>query len=108
MTREERAAQIWALLVFAALHRQTLTYERLSHLTGVPQQGLGPNLDPIQRYCLDNDLPPLTSLVVSKGTGVPEHGFSAAGDVPRAQAEVYGYDWLSVQAPRVEDFKPHA
>ena len=62
----QHAAQIWSLLVWAARSRQTLTYEILAKLINIPQFRLGPHLEPIQSFCLLNDLPPLTCLV-----GVP-------------------------------------
>ena len=95
----ERAAQAWSLLVFAAGNRQTLTYELLGRLTGMPPAGLGSVLEPIQSYCLLNGLPALTALVVNKSTGLPGTGFIAAADVPREFIRVFEYDWLSIGCP---------
>jgi len=97
MTREERAAQIWPLLTFAASMRVTLTYGRLAQLVGGIPQGLGRWLEPIQSYCLINGLPPLTVLVVSEIDGMPGSGFIAAADVPDAQARVFRHDWLAMK-----------
>jgi len=95
MTRSERASQIWAVLAWAAKNRQTLTYGHLSKLIGVPTAGLGQLLEPIQSYCLLKKLPPLTILVVQKGSGLPGPGFSMNGaDRARACMDVYEYDWL--------------
>ncbi len=104
MTREERAAQIWPLLVFAATNRQLLTYDLVARMIGVPRPAVGGFLEPIQAYCLDNELPALTSLVVSDITGLPGTGFIADVDVPKAQAEVFKFDWLDLKAPMPEDF----
>jgi len=41
MEASERALQIWSVLVFAAKHRQVLTYDILSKLIGVPMPGEG-------------------------------------------------------------------
>lgn len=99
MTRSERASQIWAVLALCASRRQSLAYEELSQLIGVPRQGLGQLLEPIQSYCILKKLPPLSSLVVSDDTGLPGAGFIAARDVPQAQARVYASDWLSAGPP---------
>ena len=105
MTAYERAAQIWSLLGLAARDRQTLTYDIVGRLIGVPQYALGNMLEPIQSYCLIHHLPPLTSLVVSKETGLPSLGFVAAQDVPRAQVTVFEFTWLEHTAPSPEVLK---
>jgi len=101
----ERASQIWSLLAWAAHNRQVLTYDIVSKLTGVPRQGLGQLLEPVQSYCLVNRLPPLTILVVRSDTGVPGTGFVAAQDIPRRQVEVFSYDWLEHGAPSPEQLE---
>ena len=98
----ERAAAAWSVLVFAAMHRQTLTYELLGNITGMHAAGLGEVLEPIQSYCLLNELPPLSALVVSKSTGLPGTGFIAALDVPREFVRIFEHDWLTVQCPTPE------
>src|SRR5262249_5096427 len=52
LTRSERATQIWPILTLCASRRQTLTYDLLGRLIGVPRQGLGQLLEPIQSYCI--------------------------------------------------------
>jgi hypothetical protein len=103
--RTQRAAQIWPVLVLAATNRQVLTYTLLGKLIGVPGRGLGHLLEPIQSYCLMKDLPPLTILVVSEDTGLPGSGFTAAGDIPRTQSEVFRFRWLELQAPTEDELK---
>jgi hypothetical protein len=99
MQASERAAQTWSILALAATHRQVLTYEIVAQLTGVARQGLGHILERIQSYCLLKNLPPLTALVVKKDTGMPSFGFTAAADVPAAQAAVFGFDWIQHGCP---------
>lgn len=99
MNRYERAVQIWPLLILAAGQRQTLSYDLLGQLIGVPRVGLGQLLEPIQSYCILRELPPLTSLVVSGTSGLPGSGFIGAADVPNAQADVYRFDWLTLEKP---------
>lgn len=93
MTREQRAAQIWSLLTFAASLRTTLTYKRLGELIGALPVSLGGWLEPIQSYCLVQGLPALTVLVVGDSDGMPGAGFIAAQDVPREQTRVFNHDW---------------
>ena len=103
MKAEERAAQIWSVLALAARNRQILTYGMVSKLIGVPQQGLGQLLEPIQSYCLVHELPPLTILVVREGTGLPGEGFIAAQDIPATQLQVFAHDWVGRGAPNPAD-----
>lgn len=105
MTIAERASQIWSILALAEKNRQILTYEIISKLTGVPRQGLGQLLEPIQSYCLVHNLPPLTILIVSEETGMPGAGFIAAQDIPRTQQQVFSFDWLKHGAPSPEQFQ---
>jgi len=102
MTASERAAQIWPILVLCASRRETLTYDLLGRLVGVPAPGLGQLLEPIQSYCLLEGLAPLTAIVVNQTTGLPGDGFIGASDVPRAQADVYARDWLRDAPPDAE------
>ena len=105
MTKHDRAAQYWSLLVLAARTQHVLSYDLMGRLTGIPRQGVGAFLGPIQEYCKRKDLPPLTSLVVNEKTGLPSEGFTEARDIFGAQARVFVYDWLGHGAPSPEDFK---
>jgi hypothetical protein len=80
----------------------------VARLTGVPRMGLSQLLEPIQSYCLANDLPPLTILVVQGESGMPGSGFIAASDIPRVQQRVFAYDWLQRGAPSPEDLQAAA
>lgn len=101
MTRFERAAQIWAVLAWAARHRQTITYGDLARAIGVSPAGMGQLLEPIQSYCLTHSLPPLTILVVQTESGMPGAGFTgaAAVELGRAMANVFACDWLKRRNP---------
>ena len=94
MTREERSQQLWSILVLSAMNRQILTYDIVAQVTGLVRPSIGDFLRPIQQYCTDEGLPPLTSLVVSIKTGLPGDGFIAAEDVPHAQMQVFMKDWI--------------
>jgi putative restriction endonuclease len=101
MTSDERAAQLWSLLVLAARNQQILSYSMLEHLTGLPRQSMGPRLAPIQDYCIKNKLPPLTSIAVTEADGVPGDKFVGAKieDIFSAQARVFVFDWFSQKIP---------
>ena len=103
MTREQRAAQLWSLLALAATNRQVLTYNLVAKLTGVVRPSIGDFLRPIQQYCVEKNMPPLTALVVSEETGLPGEGFIAASNVPAAQMRVFEYDWLTTRPPGEEE-----
>jgi putative restriction endonuclease len=104
MTVAERAFQIWPILVLSATKHQILFYDELGKIIGVPNPALGQLLEPIQSYCINNNLPALTSIVVSSKTGLPGEGFTAASDVPAEQAKVFTYDWYNFH-PTIEDFR---
>ncbi len=107
MTKSERASQIWAVLAWAAKNRQAMTYSHLAKLIGVPTAGLGQLLEPIQSYCLLNNLPPLTILVVQQDSGLPGIGFTGANmdEYAKKYIEVYGYDWLEHGNPQPEELE---
>jgi hypothetical protein len=105
MSVVERAHQIWPVLAWAARNRQVITYAILGKLIGVPQYALGQLLEPIQSYCLLNELPPLTILVVKHQTGMPGVGFIAAQDIPKTLVKVFDHDWLEHGCPTVEEFE---
>ncbi len=102
----DRAVQAWLILVSAAMHRQTLTYEGLSVLMyGKKAQGvLDKILGHIAFYCNDNKLPPLTSIVVGKKRGTP------GADIPMnlnqrdtERERVYATDWYDIYPPNAEE-----
>ena len=102
MKREERAEQLWSVLVLAAHNRQVLTYEIVARACGLHVPGFGDFLRPIQQLCVENSWPPLTSIIVSKQTGLPGDGFIAVENVPMAQLETFERNWLEQDAPSAE------
>jgi hypothetical protein len=105
MTKYERAQQLWSVLVLAARNRQVLTYGIIQQATGLVRPSIGKMLEPIQAYCLKKERPPLTILVVKDESGIPGDGFIAAKDIPRAQQEVFAFDWLEYGCPQTEAFE---
>jgi hypothetical protein len=104
----DRAVQAWTILVAAAMNRQTLTYLKLSILmykkpaAGVMDKILGH----IAFYCIDNRIPPLTSIVVGKTRGTPGTDFPLTGANLDAERErVYDFDWYDIYPPKSEYLK---
>ena len=67
-TRAENTLLAWQVLVSCAANRQTITYGNLAAAIGQPGglQGVGRNyLNPISKYCSDNDMPDLTASIRS-------------------------------------------
>lgn len=102
MTKNDRAAQLWSILVLSARNQQILSYAIVERLTGIDRRGLGKILEPIQTYCRRHNLPPLTVLVVKEETGLPGSGFTEAAE--GAQARVFVFDWFKRKAPSPKDF----
>ncbi len=105
MNQYQRSMQIWSMLVFAAKHHKIVSYENISKLIGVPTPGVGRFLFLILRYCAQNNLPPLTSIVISHVTGRPGDGFPEDMDIIESQSRTFVYDWLSRQVPNSDDFQ---
>jgi hypothetical protein len=103
---ETRAQQVWPILTATAHNRQILTYKRLAKLIGIGGPGVlgkGP-LDRIAFYCIQNDLPPLTSLVVNERTGLPGNGIPIKQSATQREA-VYNYPWFKIAAPTPDQFR---
>jgi hypothetical protein len=103
----DRAVQAWLILVNAAMNRQTLTYEGLAQFMyrrraqGVLDRILGH----IAFYCINEGLPPLTSIVVGKKRGAP--GDDIPIDLKQIDSErerVYREDWFDIYPPTAEEF----
>jgi uncharacterized protein (TIGR02391 family) len=85
------------VLICAAHNRQTMTYPMLGELVGLPPWALGNPLDHIQVHCQENDLPPLTGLVVRTGEGQPGPGFDSPEDMDRARENVFDHNWFRMR-----------
>jgi hypothetical protein len=109
MTRFDRAAQLWSLLVFAARNQKILSYTIVQKLTNIPRVGAGRCLAPIQDYCEEHGFPQLTSIVVRESEGDQGEGFHKNNAVEepmfKAQARVFVFDWFKADAPKPEDLE---
>lgn len=103
--------EIARFLAFKAKQGKRTTYQDLatavgwSHPTG---RGLGKNLYAVLHYVHDMNFPPLTTILVRKGSSYPdddalEYIHDAIGniDIADAQDEVFSYDWDSVPELRL-------
>ena len=102
---EARAQQIWQILLSAAHNRQVITYKILAKLIGYKGGGvLGDPLAYIAYWCKDNELPPLTSLVVNEKTGLPGEGIPIK-KAPTYREKVYAFDWFKIVPPTREELR---
>src|SRR5439155_23720502 len=103
-----RAVQAWQILVSAAMNRQTLAYKDLAKLMyHRDAQGV---LDKIPGhvafYCIDHELPPLTSIVVGKSRGTPGRDIPMDLAKPDTERErIYANDWYNVYPPSAEELQ---
>ena len=95
MELKERAMQCYMVLLGAAHNRQTLTYEILGDMIGLPPVGIGQILGYIMAYCHNHGLPPLTVLIVQKHTGKPGEGLATSDpkDFDKNRERVYARQW---------------
>ena len=105
MTNEEKAQLAWQVLTGAARNRQILTYEHVARRIGMATPGMGNVLEPIMRYCVERGVPPLTVLVVQKGTGVPGPGLTTSSDFDSDREAVFIHNWDAQVPPSAAEFR---
>ena len=104
-TNRSRAVQIWQILIGSAYRRETLTYKELVRLLGGKNpKVLAKQLGHIMHWCSQNKLPPLTILVVNKGTGSPGGGLTLVADRGKLRERVFTFDWYGVYTPSEDEF----
>lgn len=97
----ERAYHAWPILVERAVQRKTITYGDLAGQIGLTHhRPIGYVLEVIQDYCIEENLPPLTILVVNQ-SGDRGNGFVAWGrdNLEEGENQVFNYPWHSLQNP---------
>lgn len=105
-TQQRRAVQAWQILVGAAMNRQTLTYELLStRMYGKKAAGvLDKILGHVAFHCKENELPPLTSIVVGKKRGTPGQDIPIdLATVDAQREETYQFDWYNIYPPSAKE-----
>jgi len=100
INQTERARLAWQVLISVAKLRETITYAGLGARIGVHHRAIRYVLGPIQDYCLESRLPPLTILVVN-GSGRPGSGFIAhdPNDLESGLEAVWRHPWENEQNP---------
>lgn len=110
-TKEFICRFVWNELTKLAKNRVTCSYEDIANAIHREFDTFhyGPRninylLGPIQEYCMHNNLPPLTSLVVNKQKGIPGNGFVAADvfnkkDLRNVTDIIYEYNWKLIKNP---------
>ncbi|MEX2374490.1 MAG: HNH endonuclease [Dehalococcoidia bacterium] len=95
-----RAADIWDVLCDRAAQKETITYGELGERVGVHPRALRFALDPVQAYCLDEGLPPLT-ILARDINGQLGGGFIAWDPARRDEgaAQVFAYPWAQLENP---------
>lgn len=95
MTQEQRALQIWTVLVGCAHRRETILYETLPDLIGFngPPHWLSEALGRVMRYCERRGLPPLTVLAVNQH-GQPSDGLVTSANFDQDRENVYAHHWF--------------
>lgn len=100
INQTERARQAWQVLIAVAKARETITYGGLGAIIGVHHRAIRYVLSPIQDYCLESRLPPLTILMVN-GSGRPGTGFIAhdPNDLESGLEAVWSFPWPKTANP---------
>jgi hypothetical protein len=102
-----RALQAWQYLIGKASNRQLVQYEELRVLMNYPTSNpLSSVLGCIMFWCQQNDLPPLTLLVVNK-SGVPGDGFTAEtlNNYHQVREDVFNFPWLRLVPPTIAELR---
>lgn len=91
---KDKAALTWPILVERATSKNTITYGELAEKLGTHTRPLKFPLTEIQNYCAENDLAPLSILVVTKD-GKPGEGFKEwiTGSFEADLATVFEENW---------------
>ena len=113
-----QAQRIWLILVAHVMHSErealdpaTLRYGDVATAMGYKDRRaghmLGRQLGIIAKFCVDNDLPPLNSIVVNQDTGLPgDHVMLRPGrSLEEEQAAVMKQDWFQIRVPTTGTFR---
>ncbi len=104
-TLENRALQIWQVLIGFAYNRKITTYGEIADILHYDGAGvLDRQLGHILHFCAQNKLPPLTVLVVNAETGLPGSGFDTPSDLHSDREFVFNYDWFNLIPPTPSEF----
>lgn len=109
MTRPERTIQIWQVLINLAHNRQTITYEKLAEIIGMGTMGVvvTQSLETLMSHCKNNNLPPLTILVVQKHTGIPGQGLTTMEELNSDRENVFNYEWFKLKPLLLDELEKY-
>jgi putative restriction endonuclease len=96
----ERAFRAWPILTTTAGKRSTITYAELADYLDIHPRPIRYVLSPIQDWCLHENKPPLTILVVNQH-GQPGQGFIAwdVNNLEEGYDQVYSFPWSTLANP---------
>lgn len=96
----QRASIGWKVLTEVSKIEKTIRYAELGDKIGIHHRAVRFVLGVIQDYCLENQLPPLTILVVNE-SGTPGDGFIAwdVNNKEEGLKKVYNYNWNNLINP---------
>ena len=101
-----RALQAYLILIGRAANQQTIQYRQLGEMMRYGDSGsiLAAPLGCIMRWCVRENLPALTTLVVEKETGLPSTGLTTVQQnaFPAEQQRIFAFDWYSIFPPTPE------
>jgi hypothetical protein len=99
MNAIEQAGVIYPMLVEAARDRSTITYGQVNNALGYKPNATGQairsGMDLLVLYCLENDLPKITSLIVNKNSGLPTEGYAygTGENIPVEHSACFDHQW---------------
>jgi hypothetical protein len=100
-----RAQQVWLILVAHVMSgRQALTYGDLADKMGIDRRaaiGLHRELGIVAMFCIQNDLPAITCLVVGQDTRAPGPGvlYRSGKSWQEDQRDASRIDWFKYRVP---------
>lgn len=93
-----RAGLIWDILISQAKNKTLISYKDLGDLVNIHHRVVRYPLDLIQKYCIKNNLPPLSILVVNRN-GIRGQGFIKQGDLNLLEKKVQIFNWGTLVNP---------
>ena len=102
-----RALQIYLVLIGCAANRQTIPYTALAKRLGLlTPTWLPASLSYLADWCLEEGLPPLTSLAVADDSGIPGPGYPVPLESLSAQqSRTHKFDWYAIIPPTMHDLE---
>jgi len=95
-----RAFLVWNILVRSASLGKKITYKSLGTQAYMHHRVLRFPLEQIQRFCKENGLPPLTSIVVRATSGVPGKGNAVPlGELETQFQKIVEFEWAELENP---------